>query len=154
MMAAQAAMMGGNNGMAMLNQLQQQNAMNMNLMQQQQQQQQQQQNRQGAGIQNMTLFQQQQNNPSAPMFMGNVNIPIPNNNGMSMVNFPLPNVIPGVGAGNFQNFNNGNNNTMMARDNTSMPPPSTLTNVANTPPRTPTGGNEEGSQLSPNSFRW
>lgn len=126
-MAAQAAMMGGNNGMVMMNQLQQQqNALNLNLMQQQ------------------ALFQQRQQ-----MLMASGNLP--NNNGMNnMVNVSLPNVIPGEGAGNFQNFNN----LMVSSDNTSMPPPTALRNVnANTPRRTP-GGNDESSPLSPNSFRW
>lgn len=144
-MAAQAAMMGGPNGMAMMNQMQQQNAMNnLNLLQQQ--------NRQGGmgGMQNMMAFQQQQlqqQNMGGAMFM-NGNIP---NNNMNMMNFAsLPNVIPGATSTNNCNFQQQvNNNSMMARDNMTMPPPMN----ANTPGRK-AGGNEEGSSLSPGSFNW
>jgi hypothetical protein len=134
-----AAMMGGNNNnMVMMNQLQQQQ-MNLNLLQQQQQH-----NRQGVGMPNMGLFQQQ----NAAMFMGNV----PQNNAMNMVNFPLPNVIPGVGGNFTNNFNNGP--AMLPGDSSTMPPPSTMNAAANTPhPRNPSG-HDGISPLSPGSFHW
>ena len=144
-MATQAAMMGGPNGVAMINQIQQQNAMNnMNLFQQQ--------NRPGGmgGMQNMMAFQQQQlqqQNMGGAMFMsGNM----PNNN-MNMMHFAsLPNVIPGATSNNNCNFQQQvNNSSMMTRDNVTMPPPTN----ANTSGRK-AGGNDESSSLSPGSFNW
>ena len=101
-------------------------------------------------IQNMALLQQQQQQQNAMLMAGNMQNP-----GMNMVNFSLPNVIPGVGTANFQNFNNNGNNPMMARDNNSMPPPNAaMTNLATNTPRRNPSGNDESSPLSPNSFHW
>ena len=147
MVVRQAGLM-SNNVMAMMNQLQQQQGMNnLNLMQQQ--------NRQGIVMPNIALLQQQQQQQQQQrnaMLMGampNNGMRNMSNTGMNMANFSLPNVIPGTGGRNFQNFINGNN-PMMAGESNSMPPPSALTNT----PHRATGGNDKSSPLSPNSFRW
>lgn len=141
MMGSQAAMM-GNNGMAMLNQMPQQQAnpinmnMNMNMLQQQQ-----------------NLLQQQQNamclnmmqNPNATMLLGNNGINMMNMN----MNMNMQRVIPGPtngSMGSMQGMNMGNIPSMGSRDSTSMPRPGM---------RRQSGSNDEsGSSMSPGSFLW
>ena len=99
----------------------------------------------GLGMSNVAAMQQQ-------MMMANNNM-----NPMNMMNFSLPNVVPGGGGGmpslQMNNSLNNMNNMPASRDNLNAPNPATA-NPPTTPVGNRPGSNDESSSLSPSSFLW